>query len=195
MLQRERGTYRDDHSTTRLQLSQERRRDVVGRRGDDDRIEGCRILPAIITITLSDCDIGIAEPLQPIGRAGGETRNDLDRVNLAHQTREYRRLVAGARADLEHDVLRPDLEKVGHQRDDEWLRNGLAVSDRQRPVGIRVLPHAIRHELVARHGAHDPQHLRRDTGAAEREGRITRIRFDGAHHPRALGGIIGGRGL
>src|SRR5713101_2710143 len=146
MLQRERGTYRDDHPTTRLQLSEERRWDVVGRRGDDDRIEGCRILPAIITIALPDCDIGIAETLQPIGRAGGETRNDLDRVNLAHQTREDRRLVSGARADLEHGVVRPDPEEVGHQRDDEWLRNGLAVSDGQRPVGIGVLPYAVRHE-------------------------------------------------
>jgi len=54
--------------------------------------------------------------------------DDLDAVDLLHQFRENRRLVADPGADLEHGVSGLRLEQVGHERDDERLGHGLAVA-------------------------------------------------------------------
>ncbi len=74
------------------------------------------------------------------------------------QAGQYRGLVAESGADVEHSVIGLDVEQLGHQRDDEGLRDGLAVADRQRLIQVGEHPQLVRHEFVARHtrdGAHD----------------------------------------
>ena len=51
-------------------------------------------------------------------------------------SRQHRRLVAGAGADLQRAVGRPDLRQLGGARHHVGLRDGLAVADRQRPVVV-----------------------------------------------------------
>jgi ribonucleoside-diphosphate reductase alpha chain len=53
------------------------------------------------------------------------------------------------------------LEQVGHQRDDERLRYGLSLADRQRPVEVGVRRQCRRHEAMAFDLAHRRHDLRR----------------------------------
>ena len=39
---------------------------------------------------------------------------------------------------LKDGIVRPDANQVGHESDDEWLRNGLTIADWQRPIGVGV---------------------------------------------------------
>ena len=47
--------------------------------------------------------------------------NYLDGVHAVCQFREYRSLIAGARADLQNDFCASHISQVGHQRDDVRL--------------------------------------------------------------------------
>ena len=47
--------------------------------------------------------------------------------------------------------------KLGHQRHDIRLRNGLPKPDRQRMILVGLVPKVRRHEPLARHSAHDLQ--------------------------------------
>ena len=85
---------------------------------------------------------------------------NLDRDHFLDQIGQHRRLVPGAGAHLQHPVLRPQLEGLGHQRDDVGLGDGLPVVDRQGRVAVGAPLHALGHEQVARHLAHHFQHQR-----------------------------------
>src|SRR6516162_2384577 len=63
----------------------------------------------------------------------------LDGVDPPRQAREHRRLIAGARADLEHLVTRRHLECLGHQGDDLRLADGLALADGQRLILVGLV--------------------------------------------------------
>src|SRR3984957_7537565 len=52
-------TNRNDHDPRRLQLLQQRRRDMVDAAGDDDLVERRRLLPAVIAIAILGRDRGI----------------------------------------------------------------------------------------------------------------------------------------
>jgi hypothetical protein len=56
-------------------------------------------------------------------------------------------------------MVRLHAQQVGHQRDDERLRDGLAIADRQRSVGIGVAAQSVGHEFVPRYVAHDFEYL------------------------------------
>ena len=99
-------------------------------------------------------------------------------------------LVARAGAHLKDDIARPHAQQVGHQSDDERLRNGLTIADRQWSVSICVAAHSIGHELVPRYIAHDFEYLRCDRVSAERDTRLLRVGLDRRHHAGALGGEI-----
>jgi hypothetical protein len=86
---------------------------------------------------------------------------------------------------------------VGHQRDDERLRDGLAVADRQRPVAVGLVLVPVGHELVASHLVHDREHPGIDVIAPDRIGRAPRMRLDRLDHACALLGVrlvLGGDG-
>ena len=98
--------------------------------------------------------VRVAERARSVRRADSrERRDDLDRVDLGHDLRQHRGLVAGAGADLEHAAAgrRPASASV-IQRDDVGLRDRLAVADRQRAVLVRrgAGPRRVRTGAAAR---------------------------------------------
>src|SRR6516165_4346107 len=138
VLNREWRADRDHHSALRFQLADQRRRDLARCGGDDDAVKGRRLLPAVIAIARACHDIAIAQPLQPRGSAVRQPRHDLDRVNPPREMGEDRCLVARAGAHLKDGMARPDASEVSHESDDERLRNGLTIANRQRPIGVGV---------------------------------------------------------
>src|SRR6185503_17816402 len=103
---------RNDHDAARLELLQQRRRNVVDAGRDDDLVERAVLFPAVIAVGRLALDRGeFAEAalgqlgLQFVGELG-ERRDDLDSIDLVGEVREDRRLVARARADLEHLLAR-----------------------------------------------------------------------------------------
>jgi hypothetical protein len=103
-----------------------------------ESVKRCRLLPAVIAIARACHDIAIAQPLQPRGSAVRQPRHDLDRVNPPGEMGEDRCLVTRAGAHLKDGIVRPDANQVGHESDDERLRNGLTIADWQRPIGVGV---------------------------------------------------------
>src|SRR5262245_43150171 len=96
-------------------------------------------------------------------------------------------LITGASAYLKDDIARPHAQQVGHQSDDERLRNGLTIADRQWSVSICVATHSLGHKLVPRYIAHDFQYLSCDKVSVERNTRLLRVGLDRRHHAGALG--------
>ncbi len=68
-----------------------------------------------------------------------ELLNSLDRHYLTSKRRKYCRRVSGPRPDLEYSFRSPQVQCLGHERDDVGLRDCLAGRDRQRGVFIREL--------------------------------------------------------
>jgi len=130
LLGRELATYRNYHLSSRFELLQQWRRDVAGSGGDDDSVEWCMLGPAIIAITDAHIDVVVTQVRQAGLRLLPERRNDFDAPYPGVKLGNYRRLVAGAGADFEDAVARFDIEQIGHNRDDVWLRNGLAMTNR-----------------------------------------------------------------
>ena len=64
----------------------------------------------------------------------------LDRRHVAAHRGEDRRLVSGARPDLEDPVARPRREQLAHPGHDERLTDRLPRLDRECLVGVRVVP-------------------------------------------------------
>src|SRR3972149_5547062 len=56
-----------------------------------------------------------------------------DRIHVFHEHTEHCRLVAGSGSHLEHAMPGSDVQRLGHERDDIRLGDGLTVADRQRP--------------------------------------------------------------
>ena len=68
--------------------------------------------------------------------AGGKSGDHFDRADPVGKRDKHRCLIAGAGAHLQYGIIWPEIEQFRHQRDDEGLRNRLAMTDRQRPVLI-----------------------------------------------------------
>ena len=75
-------------------------------------------------------------------------------------------------------MVRLNVERLGHERDDVGLRDGLLVADRQRRIVVGVGALRLGHEQVAWHPAHGVEHAR-GANVAGRE-----LLLD---HPKPLG--------
>jgi hypothetical protein len=60
----------------------------------------------------------------------GELLDDLDAPHPANELTEHGRLIAQAGADLQHDIVLPRLQQIGHNGDHEGLRDRLVEADR-----------------------------------------------------------------
>ncbi len=137
----------------------ERRRNEIGCRGDDDLVERGVLGPAVIAVADFDLDIAHAVPVEPLLRLARELFNDFDAVDLACELTENRGLVAETGSDLEHHIIRREIEQICHERNNERLRDGFFESDRKRNIGVGIGLQLDRHEFVSRHlvhGRHDP---------------------------------------
>ena len=123
------------------------------RRGrDDDRVEWRALRPAEAAVAGAQFDVAATLFRQGPRRAGGQFGDHLDRADLVGKRGKHRCLVAGAGANLQYDVIRLEIKQFRHQRDDEGLRNGLGMTDRQRSVliGRRAPSRAPRTPRAAR---------------------------------------------
>src|ERR1700732_432864 len=66
MLESKGSANRDDHSAARLELLDQRCRNLARDGGDDDAVEWRRLLPTVIAVAEARRDVGIAEALQPL---------------------------------------------------------------------------------------------------------------------------------
>lgn len=119
----------NDHLATFGELIDERLRDIFGRAGDDDAIEGGMFGPALIAVAIFDVDICISEFCESAGGLFGEWRDDFDGVDIADDFGEYGGLVAASGADFKDFIIGLWIESFGHVGDDERWRDGLLVTD------------------------------------------------------------------
>ena len=74
----ERPPDRNDHPAVRLQLFDQRRRDMAGRCGNDDGVEGSAFLPPVVSVPHPDAGVFEPEPLQARLCRFAEFGDDLD---------------------------------------------------------------------------------------------------------------------
>ena len=91
------------------------------------------------------------------GGGSAQLGNHLDRIHLTDAFRQYGRLIAGTRADLQHPHLLPGLDELGHQCHDIRLRDRLPLTNRQRIISIRQITQIRGHEPMPGHLAHRAQ--------------------------------------
>ena len=84
----------------------------------------------------------------------GELFDDFHAVHFARQLRQDRCLIAKPGADLQHDIVGPDFEQIGHQCDNEGLGDRLFETDGKWNIGVGVGLKLDRHELMPRYVAH-----------------------------------------
>ena len=127
---------RHDEPAAGLELLVERRRQLGRGGGDGDRGERRVLGQAERAVADVHVDGPRSRPPRGRARALGELRDPLDRVHLGRELGEHRRLVAGARADVEHPLVAAQRERLADARDHVRLRDRLLAADRQRGVVV-----------------------------------------------------------
>ena len=82
----------------------------------------------------------------------------LDAVDSAGQSAQNRRRIARSGAYIENAVAGLDRRGLDHQRDNVWLRDGLAGANGQRTVLVGKFFHARANKRLARHFSHRLEH-------------------------------------
>src|SRR2546427_1078552 len=129
---------RHHHSPALGELLEERRWHRGAAGGDQDPVERRLVRPPERPAANADPHVRVAELLEEGTGTLREARQPLDRAHAARQLGEHRRLVARARADLEHLLAPRELEELRHERDDVGLGDGLLLADRERVVTVRA---------------------------------------------------------
>ncbi|KAG1255035.1 hypothetical protein G6F68_010571 [Rhizopus microsporus] len=87
-----------------------------------------------------------------------ESADAFNRMDLAHELRKHRRLIAATRTHFEYTGWRAVFAHGGdHARHDPGLRDGLRMADGQGGVFIRAAGQRFIDEKMARHGGHGVQ--------------------------------------
>jgi hypothetical protein len=97
---------------------------------------------------LPDARLGLASKLA----------DTLDRKYLSRDLRQYRCLISGAGADLEHTRFCIYLEQLSHASDDKRLRDRLIRTDWQGVIAISTTLECAWYERMPRHGTHRFEH-------------------------------------
>ena len=178
-------------SAAGLELAPQRRRQRIGRAGDDDGVERRLLGPTEMAVTVPDLDAGIALVLEALPRRPGKLLDDFDCEDVRRQVSEDRRLIAGAAADLQDLPGGWQLQMLGHQRDDVRLGDRLPVADRKRRVVIGLVADRRRNERVPRDREHRVEHARVGDGIAP-VARVGDLSLD--HPPPLLDALVHGPG-
>ena len=150
------GPNRDHHDAASRELLQQRRGNVVDAAGDDDLVEGSRLLPAVVAIGILAGDrlvLGVAardESVVDAARALRKRLDDLDGPHLVGEIGEISRLIARARADFEHLLAHLDVDGRGHAADDVRAGDGHAEADIEVGVIVGAPLVVLERELLAR---------------------------------------------
>jgi hypothetical protein len=149
---------RQHHAPARLELPQQRRRWLVGRRGHHDLVVRRVLCPTARPVADADLDVTVIEFLQTRFGLAGKFLDDFDAVHLTHKFCQQGGVVTQAGADLQHRVVRFERQQIGHQRGDEGLRDRLVEAERQRRVLVGDMRQRRGHEQMPRHFQHRRQH-------------------------------------
>jgi len=151
------GDRRDEPAAVRELVLERLEPLALARGGDVDGVER-RLLRqparAVADHERDVLDAGARERLRGQARQVGVA---LDRPHVGGERREDRGVIAGAGADVEHPVLRSQLEQLGHASDDERLRDRLSAPDAERGVVVGVGAQVLGHERLARDLLDRPQ--------------------------------------
>ena len=139
-------------------MLRERRRNFVRRAGHDDGIERRDVRPALVTVANFYVRVFVIEPGQSRRRVFRKRLDDFNCVNIFDQFGQNGRLVTRAGANFENAIGWLRAKLFGHERDNEWLRNRLIVTDWERAVPITFVAQIFRHEFFPRHFGHRRQH-------------------------------------
>jgi len=93
--------------------------------------------PAKRAVAVEHVHVRIAELPQAALRRPCQLFVALDRVHLVSDAAQHSGRVAGSGADLEHAIVRREIERRSHRRYDVWLRDRLPDIDRQRRILVR----------------------------------------------------------
>jgi len=148
----------DDHDSGVAELLDERRRRLWPPGCDDDAVKGRLLRPAQGAVVQLQPDAKTAHVHESLLGRQVKLADALDAVDFHAHGREDRRLIARARADFQDPQIRRRLQQLGHQRDNVWLRNGLAQPDRQGVVLVGLGSKRLLHEEVPGHDAHGLEH-------------------------------------
>src|SRR5262245_47170036 len=145
-----RGAHREHEAAADLELVDERRGNLGGRGGHDDRAVGGELAPAVAAVEDLEVDVLDGERADRFAGALRKCRDALDRVHLREEPAQYGGVVAGARADLEHAAGPVRLRQLAHARDDVGLRDRLLLPDRERGVVVGLRAQRLLDERLAR---------------------------------------------
>jgi len=153
------AAHRDHHAPARLELIQQRLRNMLRRCGNDDAIIGRMLRPPRRTVTGFHLNISITKFMQQDCSLDGQRFDNLHAVYLACHLGQNGCLIARSRAHLQHTMLLIERQQVCHQSHNVGLRYRLAMPDRQRVICIGTEYLAFGNKAVTRNLAHDGQHF------------------------------------
>jgi hypothetical protein len=99
-----RCSHRDKQAPPLCKLRNERRRNFRSRRGDHDGLVGRIVRPSQSSIADVYSHVVVAQPLQPLATHDRQLFLCLNRLHLARQQRQHRRLVTRPRSDLQQPL-------------------------------------------------------------------------------------------
>jgi hypothetical protein len=87
--------------------------------------------PSEVAVARANRDVAVAEVGQRFACSCRKRRDNLDRVHAVGEHAEHRGLVARPRANLQHAMVRLDVQRLCHEGNDVGLGDGLVVPYRQ----------------------------------------------------------------
>jgi hypothetical protein len=151
---------RNDHSSSVAELSGQSRRQMESGGRNEDGVKRSAVRKSERAIADDDMDIAIAKRREKIAGALGERHVPFDGKHFCSKFREQRGSVAGTGSDLENLVVRRDLERFEHERNNIRLRNGLAVTDGKRMIFVGLRTVCFRDKFVPRYAKHGVKNAR-----------------------------------
>src|SRR5688572_7200174 len=122
------------------------------RRGpDENRIIGCELAPAQRTVAEHERDVVRSHPAENFSRSLQQHRNALDGKNLRREPGQECRLVSRAGSNLQHLFFSSELEKLEVPGVNRWLRDRLAIADRERRIFVGAVPDSCWNEQMTRY--------------------------------------------
>jgi hypothetical protein len=129
------------------------------RRSQDDAIVRRMLGPALIPVSMPDCDIAVAQSPKLLGRRARKLQHEFYGVHSAGEFGEYGGLISGPRADLEYAMTLANFEQLCHDSDDVRLRDRSATAYIERSIVVGEADQILRNELLPRYRVDRTQHV------------------------------------
>ena len=121
--------------------------------------------PAARAVAVQYVHVVVALPGEGCGGFFRQLPDAFDRVDLGRDLGEHGGRIAGAGADFEDFFPTFEQQRLGHQRDDIRLRDGLPLGDRQGRILVGEFAQVLRQKGLARDLAHGLQYAGRSHAA------------------------------